>query len=483
MLQSYRIGFATNSSSAHSVIFHSSARRVATGYAPTEFFGDADYGRDTFVYADPRDKIAYAIWVNARYRRLPETAHGRMQLKVALQRLGHGDLDIAKILEANYESPAQAALCPAGVDLGLWLEFLMDPAIVIVGYDDNYDFDFRALEGDIAAVTVPGGEDAVFRQDGPDSLAFFDRSSGTKGRWSRKPYLKSGAPELVDVKITDHCGHGCKFCYQGSTGAGQHAPLSRIRKIFRELAEHGVFEVAIGGGEPVTHPDFPKILAAAKNAGITPNFTTYGVDWSDRPADPHHDAPMVSFLKKTFLWNQGFGIGVSVHARPDVEKTLRLKENLRQAGVYAARVMGQTVVGATPLEATEVMLEASVAANMPMLLLGFKETGRGKGFRRRDRDLAGDRATLKRILERASAAAKNDSYDGFALSVDTAFLDAHGDILDEMGVPEILRTSPEGKFSMYIDAVADTVAPSSYCAPDLVEKRRPGALLEQFAAW
>lgn len=52
-----------------------------------------------------------------------------------------------------------------------------------------------------------------------------------------------------------------------------------------------------------------------------------------------------------------------------------------------------------------------------------------------------------------------------------------------MGVPEILRTSPEGKFSMYIDAVADTVAPSSYCAPDLVEKRRPGALLEQFAAW
>jgi len=38
-----------------------------------------------------------------------------------------------------------------------------------------------------------------------------------------------------------------------------------------------VFQVAIGGGEPLEHPDFLDILGASLRAGVTPNVTTNGM--------------------------------------------------------------------------------------------------------------------------------------------------------------------------------------------------------------
>jgi len=48
------------------------------------------------------------------------------------------------------------------------------------------------------------------------------------------------------------------------------------------------------------------------------------------------------------------------------------------------------------------------------------------------------------------------------ISVDTAFLDNYSHVLDELGISKILRSSPEGKFSCYIDAVEQTIGASSY---------------------
>jgi hypothetical protein len=142
--------------------------------------------------------------------------------------------------------------------------------------------------------------------------------------------------------------------------------------------------------------------------------------------------------------------------------------------------MAQTVVGATPMKVIEEMLEASIIARAPLLLLGFKETGRGAGYgKSRPSD-----AAVKRLLNRAKEAAEgqdNDSYRRFHLSVDTAFLDLYGHILDELGVPHSLRTSPEGKFSMYVDAVENTCGPSSYCDPSLMTP--VGDIRSQFAAY
>ena len=48
------------------------------------------------------------------------------------------------------------------------------------------------------------------------------------------------------------------------------------RRIVERLAAWGVFEVALGGGEPTLLPDFPELLAAIREGGMVPNVTTNG---------------------------------------------------------------------------------------------------------------------------------------------------------------------------------------------------------------
>lgn len=48
-------------------------------------------------------------------------------------------------------------------------------------------------------------------------------------------------------------------------------------------------------------------------------------------------------------------------------------------------------------------------------------------------------------------------------------------------LPTTLRTSPEGKFSCYVDAVEDIVWPSSYAGASAMQPR--GDIKAQFVAW
>ena len=60
-------------------------------------------------------------------------------------------------------------------------------------------------------------------------------------------------PESIDVKITNYCDMGCLYCHESSTTSGTHANLERLLKIIKCLPS-GV-ELAIGGGNPLSHPD------------------------------------------------------------------------------------------------------------------------------------------------------------------------------------------------------------------------------------
>lgn len=46
--------------------------------------------------------------------------------------------------------------------------------------------------------------------------------------------------------------------------------------VLDQLAEMGVFQVAIGGGEPLLHPDIIPILQYGKKLGLVINLTTSG---------------------------------------------------------------------------------------------------------------------------------------------------------------------------------------------------------------
>jgi hypothetical protein len=78
-------------------------------------------------------------------------------------------------------------------------------------------------------------------------------------------------PESIDVKITDYCDAGCKYCHENSTVKGEHGDLEKIIELYSQLPA-GV-EIAIGGGNPLDHPMLDEFLQELSSKGIICNLT------------------------------------------------------------------------------------------------------------------------------------------------------------------------------------------------------------------
>lgn len=483
MLRSVRLGFATNSSSSHSVILHPDAQAAAKFSLPGPWSLDARTNKDTVYDYDlgaQADKLGMVGYFFARilegvYGDPGIAAHERLQIHAVFAR--HGVVLDSKAMDKNVYMDRAHLEPPKGVPLSLWLDFLLDPRVTLHGAHEYVEeptfYDALLVPG---TDQVPANYDNTLVKVDGDALVFFDSFDGTKIRWSKTPYLKSSTPELVDVKITDHCTFGCAFCYQGSTPQGQHASLERVTAIFDQLAAMGVFEIALGGGEPLAHPDFGAIMEAGIRRGLSMAFTTFDPTFPDHPE--LHRLYKLQHQKDVPTSGNLSAIGVSVHNAQGIERLKVAKERMREREIYAS-VVAQSVVGATPMATTERLVHTAIAENLPLLLLGYKTTGRGAGRERpADRDAV---ARILRLARKGAIEAGGSRDHGFRLGVDTAFLDRYGDLLDDLRIPGLLRTSPEGKFSMYVDAVANTCGPSSYCGADQMEP--VGDLHAQFAAY
>jgi hypothetical protein len=78
-------------------------------------------------------------------------------------------------------------------------------------------------------------------------------------------------PESFDCKITNYCDGGCRWCHEKSAVTGSHADLSRLLDVIKELPA-GV-EIALGGGNPLSHPDLLPFLRELKARGLVANMT------------------------------------------------------------------------------------------------------------------------------------------------------------------------------------------------------------------
>lgn len=95
-------------------------------------------------------------------------------------------------------------------------------------------------------------------------------SDGTKIReYENTPVVEF--PESIDVKITNYCDLGCEYCHEVSTTEGLHGDLTKLLQVLEDLPE-GV-ELAIGGGNPLSHPDLKSFLLLAKSRGWICNLT------------------------------------------------------------------------------------------------------------------------------------------------------------------------------------------------------------------
>lgn len=106
--------------------------------------------------------------------------------------------------------------------------------------------------------------------NGNVTVTLFD--NGTKiQEWDNNEGAHPDYPNSMDIKITDYCDAGCKWCHEKSTIKGKHADLEYLLEIIQDLPKGT--ELAIGGGNPLSHPGLVPFLISCKSLGLIPNLT------------------------------------------------------------------------------------------------------------------------------------------------------------------------------------------------------------------
>lgn len=121
------------------------------------------------------------------------------------------------------------------------------------------------------------------RRHGENYNFLANKESGVTFRWGRTPKedpMLAPWPELVDISISNHCTKNCSFCYRNSSENFEFMSINDYEYLLKSLKHNewgNVFQVALGGGEPLEHPDFFDIIEITNKFGIVANFTTNGV--------------------------------------------------------------------------------------------------------------------------------------------------------------------------------------------------------------
>ena len=99
-------------------------------------------------------------------------------------------------------------------------------------------------------------------------------------------------------------------------------PLEDYRMLISQAAELGVFQVALGGGNPNQHPDFVEILRLTRESGIVPNYTTNGCGLNDAILDATREYcgamavsayPPYDYLPEVLRSIQCYGLKTNIH--------------------------------------------------------------------------------------------------------------------------------------------------------------------------
>jgi hypothetical protein len=341
-------------------------------------------------------------------------------------------------------------------------QFALRDGVVILGGNDNEEGDSHPLLKDAKQVyRVPIERDcweytSVARYDDKYNYwTIYNPSTGAKVRFSfgdlddPSEVTKASKPELVDVKITDFCAKGCAYCYQGSSVTGKHANIGRILWALEELE---VFEVAIGGGEPTSHPGFISFLKSCEYHHITPNFSTRNLDWFHNP--DHREV----------LQCCG-GVGVSVDDWNTVDKLSRIVEMYDDLKTeqFSIHIIDKTI---DCYDLGRIIRRAG-DSGFVVTVFGFKRVGRGTEFES-PRQCKSWVEVWKDLLKDRDENREKGYYDLVLpkLSVDTSIAQEYQNDLDDLGISRILYDKHEGRYSMYVDLVSGRAGPSSHCGGD-----------------
>jgi organic radical activating enzyme len=179
-------------------------------------------------------------------------------------------------------------------------------------------------------------------------------NDGTKIRETNDDVFVASFPECIDLKITNNCDMGCPYCHEDSKLDGKHGDIlnTKIIDTIRPFTE-----LAIGGGNPLSHPDLILFLKTLKSKNIIANMTV-----NQNHFVSHQD--LIRYLVKNDLIK---GLGVSL-----VEVNNEFINTITQ---YPNAVI-HIINGITTLNDFKKLYNH----NLKILILGYKEIRRGKEY-------------------------------------------------------------------------------------------------------
>lgn len=183
-------------------------------------------------------------------------------------------------------------------------------------------------------------------------------SDGTKiQEWPDNEDPKPLYPNSFDLKITDYCDLGCSFCHEKSSIKGIHGDLKTMADLVIQLPSGT--EIAIGGGNPLDHPELIEFLEHCKINGMIPNLT---VNYKHLILQ----FPLISkLLNEKLIY--GLGVSITDDFDPIVAQTFDNYKNI----VY------HVIAGVNSVNVLEKISKSKINK---VLILGYKDVGRGISY-------------------------------------------------------------------------------------------------------
>ena len=189
-------------------------------------------------------------------------------------------------------------------------------------------------------------------KNGNYRVTIFD--DGTKIRETEDEEFIHNRLESVDMKITNKCDMGCPFCHEKSTPNGLHADLENpIIDTFLPYTE-----IAIGGGNPLCHPQLEEFLKHLKELKCFPSMTINQKHFLDE-----YERIIRLQTEKLF-----YGLGISA-TNPT--------EDFAKKVLQFPNAVIHVIAGITSLEELRRMKSLGIRK---VLILGYKTFGRGKDY-------------------------------------------------------------------------------------------------------
>jgi len=264
--------------------------------------------------------------------------------------------------------------------------------------------------------------------NGNYTVHMFD--DGTKIRYNKEDHFDAAFPESCDIKICNRCEKQCPQCHEQSTPDGALANLKHpLLDSFKPYTE-----LAIGGGNPLSHPDLISFLQRMKEQKVICNMTV-------------NIAHFISNYDKLLKMSKDgliHGLGVSVGNSLE-EKYVDMIANFPNSVIHV-------IAGIVSYD----NLKCFFNKNIKLLILGYKQFGRGKDYYKSyskiiDKNIEELENIMPKMIDKFAVI----SFDNLAISQ----LHVKDHLDDEKW--NTCYMGDDGEFTMYVDLVKEEYAVSS----------------------